>query len=83
MRVYGNKVWEENNKKGEGITITMNDDSVESQKIREGYDFDIVNSKIVIKNKINFDLKSFKLKLTAGTATLADIREFLIKYLIK
>lgn len=84
MIIYGNKFWQEDSQRGEGVRITINDDSSIAKKIRQGYDFNIVDGEIIIKvNKTKFDIKNFKSKLTAGTATLADIKEFLIKHLIK
>ena len=84
MIIYENLFWQEDSQRGEGTRITINDDSPIAQKIRQGYDFDIVDGEIVIKtSKTKFDMKSFKSKLIAGTATLPDIREFLAKHLIK
>lgn len=64
--------------------ITIGDNDVDAIKIKSGYDWDvdIITGKIVIGEKTEFDLTAFEVKLEDNTASLADIREYILKKLI-
>ena len=65
-----------------GVKIHIDDDSPEAVKIRQGYDWDFVARKIIIKSKTEYDIDAFQKKLELGTVTLPEIQGF-IKELLK
>jgi len=66
-----------------GAYLHIGDHSDEAKKIKQGYDFDIINGVIkILATKNRFDMDKFEKKLTDKTHTLDDIGEYILKELL-
>lgn len=79
MQIFFNKKWisESIYEPLRDESIIIPDTSEEALKIKNGYNFDIVNGNIIIKNKIKDTEKEKKDKLIDSLKTIDDIKNYL------
>ena len=83
MKLFQNGYFEEDEKVGQGICIHIDPNSPEADKVRSGWKWSITDDgQLIFTSKSEFDIKAFKAKLTTGTATLAELREFILKRIV-
>ena len=67
----------------DGSHITIDDANPIAQKIMQGHSYTIVKGQIQLGPKTGYDVTDFRKKLKDNTATLIDIQEFILKYILK